>query len=180
MSAPNEVAFHAGNNLLLRFTRLADRWAHTVEFRRSSEALCRLQSQEFGEDADWPLSPPWQNLQRTKGADGGDLVLLVGMAGSSHWSAAVEADPTGRKFVFDVACRTTKPPRFLGSNYLLAAASAGGGQRSLEILQIEILPMPDVLERCELWRSNERFELRVATNTLKLPQTIRWRYSIGF
>ncbi|MFM7073965.1 MAG: hypothetical protein ACKO38_19435 [Planctomycetota bacterium] len=62
----------------------------------------------------WPASPPLQQLLVESRAEAGQVALLVGMAGRSHWSLSVEplADRIG--FRFDAACRLSGPPEWLG------------------------------------------------------------------
>src|SRR4029450_2825657 len=61
--------------------------------------------------------PPLQNLSIEQLAPGRRVALLVGMSGSSHWSASIESVPGQSAFVFDIACRTTRGGASLGSLY---------------------------------------------------------------
>ncbi len=76
-----------------------------------------LESIEGTADQLWPSSPPFQEAHLEPRADGRQVVLLVGMAGSSHWSASVEIDPQTHTALFDVACRMRGPADWLGSRY---------------------------------------------------------------
>jgi hypothetical protein len=86
-------------------------------------------------DAAWPPSPPFQELRIESRDYGQQVALLVGMAGSSHWSASVETDPHAGSTIFDVACRLREPARTLGSRYRIAAgcqAELSGGEIRFE------------------------------------------------
>ncbi len=111
-----------GGRLRLRFVRRDDRVHQTVEWfdAVAGEFVPLLESRE-GESSDvWPASPPLQQfLIESRGA-AGQVALLVGMAGRSHWSLSVEplADRVG--FRFDAACRLGGPPDWLGNTWRLA------------------------------------------------------------
>jgi len=101
----------------VRFTWLEDRWAHDILVGRT---VC-WQSVE-GPDADggdprWPASPVFVELSRLHTARG-PVLLGVGRAGRSHFSASIEADPAHPdRLRFEVACRVQELPARLGSTY---------------------------------------------------------------
>lgn len=119
------------DGLRVVFFHRGDRFAHRVEVRDSATDdgasggwATALESVE-GDDADaWPASPPFQQLHVEQRATG-PIVFLVGMAGKSHWSAAVEASADRRSVVFDAAVRYQQAPSRLGSEYRRPAAGAG-------------------------------------------------------
>ena len=75
---------------------------------------------------DWPPSPALQSLSFHMLPDGRQAALLVGMAGSSHWSASIEPCADEPRLRFDIACRHSRRPERLGSQYQLLDASAHG------------------------------------------------------
>ena len=101
------------------FRRLADRYAHVVEAVHGGEHVAIAESLEGTGEEDWPPCPALQQLHFETRADGGRLALLVGRAGSSHWSLSVEAKPDSPRVIFDVACRLRESPLLLGSEYRL-------------------------------------------------------------
>ena len=72
-----------------------------------------------GTDTDeWPPSPPLQDFSIEPRQDQ-TLLLAVGMAGRSHWSASIAAN-NNSSLEFDMACRLRSSPSFLGSTFQLA------------------------------------------------------------
>lgn len=146
------------------FVRRGDRFAHRIEVRdEQSQAWgAALESREGTDEEPWPPSPPFQQLHVEHRKEG-DVVLLVGMAGRSHWSAAVDVSPDGRALRFDVAVRVQSSDESLGSGYdvMDARAAARIGARAA-------LGVADGV--------NFRFEPEPRDGTL--PATICWRYSL--
>ncbi len=100
--------------LTVRFTRSGDRYSHAISWQEQAAWLTTVEGDGL---AHWPPSPAFQ--QASPGPNGS--ILLVGMAGRSHWSAVVE--PAGERGVrFDLACRVQERPDWLGGTYLLAPA----------------------------------------------------------
>lgn len=100
------------------FVRRGDRYAHRIEIRDEPTRTwtVALVSQEGTDEEPWPPSPPFQQLHVEHRKEG-DVVLLVGMAGRSHWSAAVDVSPDGKSLRFDVAARGQSADGRLGSHY---------------------------------------------------------------
>jgi hypothetical protein len=129
------------DGLRVVFFRQGDRYAHRVEVfdAARSEWFAVCESLEGAPDDDWPPSPPLQQLH-VEDRPTGRVILLVGMAGRTHWSAAVEAAADRKSITFDVAARYHTPPKYLGSNYPWGDARAGAmlkwtsiGETSIEI-----------------------------------------------
>jgi hypothetical protein len=77
-----------------------------------------LASLEGDEANHWPPSPAFQELVIESKADSAcSVAMLLGRAGTSHWSASIEADNARVQIRWDVACRLSHPPQFLGSTY---------------------------------------------------------------
>ena len=78
-----------------------------------------------GPDGDprWPASPAFQEVSAADAA-GRRVLLAVGAAGRSHFSASFSADPAAADTVLvDVACRFQEPPGPLGTTYRTAAGA---------------------------------------------------------
>jgi hypothetical protein len=177
----HDITLTAGNHLQLRFFRRADRWQHVVEFRQSAELLWQLSSDALAADAaepafdeNWPSSPPFQNLELHTEPGGRMFALLVGMAGASHWSASVEADPQRERFVFDVACRVKTEPAWLGSSYIVEEPLTGAPMPLVEIIDAD--PTAAVITSDP---TTGRITVRVANLPGPLPRTFRWKYAIS-
>jgi len=109
-----------------------------------------FESIEGTPEEDWPPSPPLQELHLEARPDGKQLALLVGMAGTSHWSLSVEFDAAAGTAVFDVACRVKRAPGGLGSRY----RRSGSAQQE--------------------WSAEPQ-----TSGSLELPRTARWRYGVA-
>jgi hypothetical protein len=82
---------------------------------------------------------------------GGIAVMGLGLAGRSHFSASVGADPAAPGSIrFDIAARIHEPPVRLGSTYRSDGPAA-------TILRVEPLPLA----------------------APPLPRTVEWSYRIG-
>jgi hypothetical protein len=105
--------------------------------------------------------------------DGRTFALLVGMAGASHWSASVEADPIRERIIFDVACRIKAEPKWLGSSY--------GVSNSAERPRIDVIPLASIAGGLQpiLEMAGERIDVRVMNLAGFLPRTVRWKYAIS-
>ncbi|MBX9790687.1 MAG: hypothetical protein K2Y37_17355 [Pirellulales bacterium] len=169
-----EFALTAGS-LRVRFVRRGDRFAHFVEQVVDDRAVVLLESIEGTAAEHWPASPPVQELEPAAGpragqslGDQSQIVWLIGRAGASHWSASVEALPSGI-VTFDIACRVHSAPDWLGSRYRVH--DVPGGER------LSIEPLAD----CQLASTDGRSELVVVAEIVgdTLPRTIRWRYRIS-
>jgi hypothetical protein len=113
-----EAVGNDGIRLRLEFRWQGDRYGHLISrirFGRDPEPL--LESIEGAPSDAWPPNPPLQSLTFQTLPSGASAALLVGMAGRSHWSASVEAVPNTAELIFDVACRHSDGPLYLGSQY---------------------------------------------------------------
>ena len=73
------IALHRG---------MGDRYAHHVSLVHGDQEQVLLNSEEGDEHAAWPPSPPLQQVTLEDHGEEGRVLLLVGMAGRSHWSVA--------------------------------------------------------------------------------------------
>ncbi|MGE0608654.1 MAG: hypothetical protein AB7O62_16285 [Pirellulales bacterium] len=152
----------------LRFWRVRDRIWHSVFRRHSGSELADqpllLSSVEGDADDDWPTSPPFQNIHVERRPDGEQIAFLIGMAGSSHWSASVQLQSNGR-LIFDVACLVRASPRYLGSTYGYSGST------------MPRLIGETVGTEVEIAAETPQFTIRPPT-VGKFPATIRWRYEL--
>ncbi|MGC4003588.1 MAG: hypothetical protein QM811_10840 [Pirellulales bacterium] len=163
----------ASGPLRLVFRRDGDRYGHEIRIldpRADGGERVVLSSVE-GDAADaCPPSAPFQHLHvedRTSTAGTAEQVaLLVGMAGRGHWSGAIETLPTGG-FLFDLACKTSQAPRFLGGTYRFAGPE-------IEHLRIELISAAE--DGTTLTFAEETLSIRAAQ---AVAGTTRWRYRIG-
>ena len=115
------------------------------------------------------------------------LALLVGMSGTSHWSASAEAVPGEAALLFDIACRVKQTPVNLGSCY---RSSAGGawdcreGQPAIELDAVAlqfVVAEADNTTRLRLDTATRR-ELAISPDLVAeaaFPRTERWRYRLA-
>lgn len=137
-----------------------DRFAHTVEVFPDDTWIAVLRSIEGTPAEDWPASPPLQQVHREdRGRE--QVILAVGMAGRSHWSASVTFDPVGPSLDFDLACRVHETPVWLGSRYSAYE-------------QLQVHPIEGQLQ-------TETQTLQVIANSTTgiLPATARWRFRLN-
>jgi len=192
----NDQLLSAGDRLHIRFTRRGDRWDHAIRLQNADGLIWQIDSAAEATSVEssgiaaaigqhWPASPPFQSLELHTEPDGRQFALLVGMAGASHWSASVEADPVAERLVFDVACRIKNAPEWLGSSYAMAAFAADGGRPLADsLLETSVLAAIVKLEG----PSYDSTKLEIAKNRLRicvgelsgpLPRTVRWKYAIS-
>jgi hypothetical protein len=148
----------------------------------AGEVSARLESLEGQPDDPWPASPALQSLHVEQRGGGIVVALLVGMAGSSHWSLSVEANAQLHRATFDVACRTRAEPAWLGSTYSLSPDFEIAENCLLDAAGRRLQVTPDAPHvPTVLTFSQRRLSLVPERTALpgKAPQTIRWRYSIG-
>ena len=106
-----------GDGLRVEFFRIGRRWAHRLCGVEQYRSRPLLQSVEGDEHQSFPPSPALQQLELQQHA-GLSVALLIGMAGSNHWSLGVEAFPESGRVRLDVACRNQPGGRgHLGSTY---------------------------------------------------------------
>lgn len=150
-----------GVGLKLVFKWDVDRYCHAISvIGRDGRIMLLAESMNGSVDDDWPPSPPLQTLSIENLPDGRSVALLVGMAGRSHWSASIEPVNGQSKLIFDIACRHSGPPRWLGSRYLqmsMLASSylsieSGNARISEENEVVEIVPQNILPRGTSRWR----------------------------
>lgn len=166
------------------FVRRGDRYAHRIEVRDEATQAwtIALKSHEGTDEDPWPPSPPFQQLHVEKRKEG-DVVLLVGMAGRSHWSAAVDVSPDGKSLRFDIAVRVQATGGRLGSNYEIVAQPAA--DRLLRICdQQDTLGVRGSAKVRNLDTGEETESFCVGFSpwnqeVVVPPATVCWKYQLG-
>ncbi len=163
----------------LVFDRTADRWRHALEINIGGWWQRVLESVEGNADDHWPPSPPLQSLHEMPAATGQRSVVLLGAAGTSHWSVSVtETGLPGAlvrensiAFHFDVACRTPVRPHWLGSSY----SPTGDAALSCAAAElIELAPTDDAAAAMAIEANH--VSVRPTIHDAPPPQTVRWQY----
>jgi hypothetical protein len=100
----------------VRFAWHVDRWTHDV-LGADGTRWRSIEETAVGDDPRWPASPVLVELSALD-TPAGRVILGVGLAGRSHFSASVGPDPAAPdRLRFDLACRVNEPPPWLGSTY---------------------------------------------------------------
>lgn len=178
MGTMNNGATLGSDALRVVFERAGDRFGHEIFWSTAGDRHGKLTSLEGSADDAWPKSPPLQSLHMETRPDGKQMVMLVGMAGRSHWSMTVEADETRNRLVFDVACRVHERPDWLGCTYSIR----------LENLRPGAIGDLSVTAWCGKQLQDEiGLQIDDASGGVRIParaddqataQTVRWRYAI--
>ena len=169
-SSARDQSLDSGD-LRLKFFWRGDRFGHRIEQYIAGEWQVALESLEGSPDEPWPPSPALQSLH-IEHRNTGPIALLVGKAGTSHWSASIEPLPHQAGFQFDIACRVQQLPQRLGSDYRPAKCPAKPMIRVTTTSQETICEWVRH-EHSNVWR------IRPVEATAEYPSTIRWRYTIG-
>lgn len=112
----------------LVFERKTDRWWHRLIVQQAGIESTILHSVEGDSWQDWPPSPPLQDLDQHRLADGSTAILGVGKAGKAHWSASFSQQPATsdnhRRWLVEFACLCPADAAapILGTTYEIANA----------------------------------------------------------
>lgn len=187
MPSPDQIVIPVGP-LQLVFAWQGDRYGHRVELPRAPEmqpgrALCLLQSEEGQPDEIWPPSPPLQECHLESRPNECTVALLVGRAGTSHWSLSVLCDPHSGRMTFEAACRLRGESGSLGSSYRFPKRDPRPG----DVEAVLEGPAGEPIARlCEPWQldSSEPPERLDSVHFLHAddsgtgPRTVQWSYVI--
>lgn len=168
--------------LRVAYHKQGDRFGQRIILAASQENMTLLESVESDPDINWPASPPLQDFEIEPRGSSQKVALLVGMAGTGHWSASVEIE---KEFLrFDIACRIREPAQNLGSTYVAPDARITlreGSPTLIETLaalpNVELSADSDVSTRFEL-RGDNQLWIGPDGDTDELPATVRWKYSL--
>lgn len=181
----------------LNFYWNGDRFEHTVfaQTHGASQDIVLLTSSEGNDSEEWPPSPPLQDFHLQE-IGTSKVAMAVGMAGSSHWSAACSLHQSTAevRFHFDMACRADGTPNWLGSTYQCSSElqfnDAPTRARLIRLpkfeLEIQALEVDGLCTRLEATEKQIQMSLPVhefvspASQSLKSPsQTFRWQYEFA-
>lgn len=155
----------AGQGLRVVYSFQTDRWQHRIDQVNNERAIPAWQSVEGSAHDDWPCSPALQDLSLETLPDGRQVIFLVGKAGTSHWSASIEAVAEPPQLIFDLACRHGATPGQLGSRYELLASDA-----AIQFTQSD-------LASTQVASVDNAFQIAPQlTPDPKPQQTTRWKY----
>ena len=102
------------------FSWQQDRWHHALHVRHPDgsrgESYLEMAPAAATDDPQWPSSPPLVELAEMT-VPQGPALLGVGLAGKSHYSVSITAEPEGT-MLFEFACRLATPAGWLGSTYV--------------------------------------------------------------
>lgn len=160
-----------GNGIRVVFSRQGDRFAHRVERLAEHQVMCVWQSVEGGDRDLWPPSPPLQHLTVESRGDRQAVALLVGAAGTAHWSVSVEADSRKGEAVFDVACRLSGQRGALSSCYRCEPPASHSD--ALVAVAVDPQRLPTVVQR----RQDDCAIVPQADDEFR-GTTVRWAYRI--
>jgi hypothetical protein len=186
--------------LRVRFFQTGDRYSHAIDLIDGDETRTLLESVEGADTDIWPPSPPMQHLNVSWIASDSEqrhVAMLVGGAGSSHWSmCAAVSDWESRpreddgmpktQLLFEVACRTQKPPVWLGNTYRVLAVPAAASE------ELNCACIPTTPPKCLVMTRAVKLQMDTASGPIPLlkcraveadaaefdlPMTVHWRYS---
>lgn len=186
MNDPSAVTLESrsdeGFTLRATFVWRNRRWAHSLEAIRDGQTLWGLQSIEGNAEQDFPPSPPLQQLHRTDLPNGRAALLLVGMAGRSHWSVSCEVESGQSRILFDVACRAVPACQaMLGSSYQMidveAAVSESQVAWSNGGVRATLRALSSAPEKPPCCLTVEATGLAIRPVSLD-PVPARWRYEL--
>ena len=103
-----------GCQIAIRFQWREDRFVHEVGYFVASEFVAVMRSVDGDSASAWPLSPPLQNLHEQT-VNGKQVLMGLGAAGTTHWSATFEA--IDNQIVCHFAARIQNKAEFLGSTF---------------------------------------------------------------
>jgi hypothetical protein len=175
-----------GNGWRLTFVRRNDRWAHQIALLLANRRPQLLLASVEGADRDvWPSSPPFQELVIERSHDDNSIrsgpAMLLGRAGTGHWSASFELQLDPPRLLVDVACKVDRSPGFLGSTYRCSSPVDQTQEMSIALWRDANGPSvwlaADENLRSELAAENETIVVR--PKSAASPATVRWRYRLS-
>ena len=159
-----------GRGLRVTFVWQRDRFAHQVAAVHADRTVPLLVSVEGSDQDNWPPSPALQSVHIEDRPTANQVALLVGMAGTSHWSASVEIDTDRTSVLFDVACRVKDKPLRVGSRYCIAELPTD--------IDVQIDAAGQEFDKLIVQRSQDKIDLVVSLTSAVLPTTLRWQYRV--
>ncbi len=175
-----------GVGLFVGFVRHNDRFGHVISLVQGDDFIPLFVSIEGDDQQEWPESPPLQEIHLEPRRDQ-SVALLVGKAGATHWSVAVEPTAKPGTITFAVACRMQDYPRQICSRYGCVLENPVEPQlerdgpwvwniRGIEVC-VDVIPQ-DEYPTPECPASSKGFEVNASLDHEPFPKTIQWRYKI--
>jgi hypothetical protein len=202
-----------GFGLRVSFFWRGDRYYHRIDALDGTHDRPLLESIEGDQQSDWPASPLLQHVNVSwiaSDSEYGHVAMLVGAGKSGHWSMCVAVrdlqcqprdveiprttflldgaefeEVTDTELVFDVACRLSQPPTWLGSSYWALTAPVALSDK----LQCAYVPSDG--SGCVIEPDKAQLEMDTVSSALPIlrctattpektefPATVRWRYSV--
>jgi hypothetical protein len=112
----DEISLDGGRLGTLHFSWRDDRYRHSWQF----DNTLVIESIEGDSAANWPLSPPIQQIHQQEFPDGRQVVFGVGMAGRGHWSVSYTLVPDLKCWIIEHAFRSPVEADSLAATYELA------------------------------------------------------------
>ena len=103
-----------GCQIAIQFQWREDRFVQEVGYVVASEFFPVMSSVDGDSASAWPPSPPLQNLHEQT-VNGRQVLMGLGAAGTTHWSATFEA--SDNQIVCHFAARVQNKAEFLGSTF---------------------------------------------------------------
>jgi hypothetical protein len=186
-----------GRGVRVRFYLQNARVSHQIDAINGLLSYPLLESVEDGQIADWPVSPPLQNVsvsQIVSDSQQGKVAMLTGSTFYGHWSMCVAArdregapphELSAPELFFDIACRTDGTAAFLGSSY----RSMVGPIAISDPLHCAFIPAdkPGCIivsqnGECEVAGNHSKTPVlrckAIQTPSIESPATIRWQYAV--
>jgi len=173
-----------GLGVVVEFSHKGDRFTQTICLVDGERVVPLAASVEGTDREAWPPSPPLQQLSVEMQEDV-PVALLVGMAGTSHWSLSVQAIAERRELFFDIACRVRETPLELGSRYRILVADATDasegelrwhvGNRACVVRTISVSGATPA----RLQSGGDEFFVSAPVPSGSPPFTCRWQYSLS-
>ncbi len=168
-----------GCGLAIVFHKAGDRHRHDVS-RSEGGGSILLRSRDTG--TAWPSSPPLQQLVRQV-RNGHALILGLGTAGTSHWSASFETIEEGATVEVQVACRLGGPASWLGTTYELVGDSVCGEHNprgiAIDFDGRRLWISPGKGTKAAYDRATRRIAITPDDVSTDMPRTIQWQYRIA-
>ncbi len=183
------VAELSAGLISIRFIKSGDRLAHCIGLQTSSKGsgifLPVLESIEGDAQEAWPASPPMQQIvQELIGHNSAPVLLGVGLSGNGHWSSAVEETSTG-SLKLDIACKSSKPASYLGSQYRVAADTEVDFENNEIRLTVKRgsndsvnFVLSAAIGKISIAKENRLFSIMPGSEP-SLIQTHRWCYNVA-
>jgi len=179
-----------GRRLRIDFERKIDRYQQALWLIAGEREVCVVTTVEGTGQQAWPPSPPLQQLHEHQTPAGNLAVLGVGMAGTSHWSLAMEAGADQPSLCCDVACCVKEVPDDLAVTWELGENVAVNTDSELLVelstplgrVRISVGEEDEFAAAIYVVKRLEHPDGQICLSPMKTigarPKTIRWRYRI--